>query len=85
MPEGLMIFKRFENPHIKLWNKEVERLFAFKSLPKNIGTNEDSPTENIDINGKRVENVDDLDHGHLKDIMQKKILLPVSKLVEQDK
>ena len=30
MPEGLMVFKRFGNPHIKLWNKEIERLFAFK-------------------------------------------------------
>ena len=33
MPEGVMIHKRFGNPHIKLYNNELQRLFAFKSLP----------------------------------------------------
>ena len=69
MPEGLMIFKRFGNSHIKLWNNELERLFAFKSLPKNQVTNEDGVKEKIDKNGKVVENVDDLDNGHLEDII----------------
>ena len=36
-----MIYKRFStkgsNPHIKLWNNELERLFDFKSLPKKEG------------------------------------------------
>ena len=27
-----MIYKRFGNPHIKLWNNELERLFKFKPL-----------------------------------------------------
>lgn len=77
-----MIYKRFGNPHIKLWNNEMERLFAFKSLPTNLGNLENSVSENIGKNGKRVENIDDLDDGHLKDIMSQKILMPVSKLIE---
>ncbi len=32
LPEGVMIYKRFGNPHIKLWNNELERLFKFKPL-----------------------------------------------------
>ena len=30
LPEGVMIYKRFENPHIKLWNNEFINLFKFK-------------------------------------------------------
>jgi hypothetical protein len=82
LPEGVMIYKRFGNPHIKLWNNEMERLFAFKSLPTNLGNLENSVSENIGKNGKIVENIDDLDDGHLKDIMSQKILMPVSKLIE---
>jgi hypothetical protein len=84
-----MIYKRFKNPHIKLWNNELERLFHFKSLPKN-QKEEDSPdnAKNIILpskNGQRVENVDDLAIGHLTDIMNQKILLPITKLVEPNK
>ena len=32
LPEAVMIYKKHENPHIKLWNKELERLFGFQSL-----------------------------------------------------
>lgn len=28
-----MIYKRFGNPHIKLYNNELEKLFKFKILP----------------------------------------------------
>lgn len=27
LPEGVLIYKRFGNPHIKLWNQELKRLF----------------------------------------------------------
>ena len=33
LPEGVMIYKRFGNPHIKLYNNELEKLFKFKILP----------------------------------------------------
>jgi hypothetical protein len=76
-----MIYRRFGNPHIKLWNNELERLFDFKSLPKNYSPEgEDSP--DIIKDGKRVDSVDDMARGHLKDIMSQKILLPISKVVE---
>lgn len=74
-----MIYKRFKNPHIKLWNNELERLFNFKSLPKN--QREDNSTDK----GKLVENVDDLAIGHLQDIMNQKILMPIAKLIEPGK
>jgi len=35
LPEGIMIYKRHGNPHIKLWNDELIRLFNFKSLAEN--------------------------------------------------
>jgi hypothetical protein len=82
-----MIYKRFStkgsNPHIKLWNNELERLFDFKSLPKNTTAKEDSP--DIMKDGKKVQTVDDLDGGHLNDLMNQKILLPISKIVEEGK
>ena len=37
-----MIYKRFGNPHIKLWNNELEKLFAFYALPVNAGKDNDS-------------------------------------------
>lgn len=35
LPEGVMIYQRFDNPHIKLWNNEFVKLFKFKTLPPN--------------------------------------------------
>jgi len=29
LPEGVMIYKKYDNPHIKLWNNELERMFEF--------------------------------------------------------
>ena len=29
LPEGVLIFKRFRNPHIIYWNKQLERLLSF--------------------------------------------------------
>jgi hypothetical protein len=58
-----MIYKRFGNPHIKLWNNELERLFKFKSLPSLVAQVAEGLLENL------VKNIDDLDQGHLKDIM----------------
>lgn len=79
-----MIYKRFSskgsNPHIKLWNNELERLFDFKSLPKKAPKADDP--QDIIKDGKRVQTVDDLDGGHLNDLMNQKILLPISKIVE---
>lgn len=71
LPEGVMIYKRFGNPHIKLWNNELERLFKFKSLPVNVSKTAEGLQEN------NVKNIDDLDQGHLKNIMSEKILLPI--------
>jgi hypothetical protein len=71
-----MIYKRFGNPHIKLWNNELERLFKFKSLPSNVAQVTEGLQENL------VKNIDDLDQGHLKDIMSQKILLPIVKVIE---
>ena len=34
LPEGVMIYKRYGDRHIKLWNKELVRLFKFKQLEK---------------------------------------------------
>lgn len=62
LPEGVMIYKRFGNPHIKLWNNELERLFKFKSLAAQQG--EPAGTED-----DKVKSVEDLAQGHLKDIM----------------
>ena len=75
-----MIYKKFDNPHIKLWNNELEKLFKFKSLPSNISSNDGSL--NIPKNGKKVENEENLGERHLKDIMNQKILLPIEKVVE---
>ena len=69
-----MIYKRFGNPHIKLWNNELERLFKFKSLLKIEGGEGQQDV--------KVKNVDDLAQGHLKDIMSQKILLPIQKVIE---
>lgn len=33
LPEGVMIYKRFDNPHIKLWNNEFMNLFKLENLP----------------------------------------------------
>lgn len=27
LPEGVLIYKRFGNPHVKLWNQELQKLF----------------------------------------------------------
>jgi len=83
-----MIYKRFGNPHIKLWNNELEKLFAFNALPDNIKKDEDdsvNSTEKLNKDGKRVELIEDLDDSHLKDILSQKVLLPVSRVVESDK
>lgn len=29
LPEGVLIFKRFKNPHIIYWNKQLEKLLNF--------------------------------------------------------
>jgi hypothetical protein len=50
-----MIYKRFGNPHIKLWNNELERLFKFKSLPSNVSQIAEGLQENL------VKNIDELD------------------------
>ena len=40
LPEGVMIYKRHGERHIKLWNDELLRLFKFKPLEKaNVRTN----------------------------------------------
>ena len=62
MPEGVMIHKRFGNPHIKLYNNELQRLFAFKSLPNPNNSKEEvkksSNANNESRNGDE-NNVDD--------------------------
>ena len=37
LPEGVMVCQRFGNPHIKLWNRELVKLFKFASLPMDKG------------------------------------------------
>ena len=75
MPEGVMIYKRFGNPHIKLWNDELIRLFQFHSLPNK---EEDKKESGV----KKIASVDDLDECHLKEFLTKKILLPLPQIVE---
>ena len=80
MPEGVMIYKRFGNPHIKLWNDELIRLFQFHSLPNK----EDDKSED---GVEKIASVDDLDENekmksHLKEFLTKKILLPLPQIVE---
>ena len=77
-----MIYKRFGNPHIKLWNNELERLFKFKSLPRCNSVVDESNADGVTKNGKKIQNVDDLDQSHLKDIMSQKILKPIQKVSE---
>ena len=74
-----MIYKRFGiNPHIKLYNNELERLFKFKILPSKV-TKTDSKDA---LQEKNVTSIDELDQGHLKDILNLKILLPIQKVIE---
>ena len=48
LPEGIMIYKRFGNPHIKLWNKELVNIFRFKALQdESIGEIEDLNTSHM--------------------------------------
>ena len=96
LPEGVMVCQRFGNPHIKLWNRELLKLFKFASLPMAKGytygdTNglnyesvdkEPKSDENLTFNNKVIENVDDLDANHLKEILSAKVLLPVKKIEE---
>lgn len=91
-----MVCKRYDNPHIKLWNNELIKLFKFACLPKKTGSpvgvkdghNSDGNDtnglieENLTFNNKIIENVDDLDENHLKDILNVKVLLPVKKIEE---
>ena len=77
LPEGVMIYKRFGNPHIKLWNNELERLFKFKSLPRSNSVVEETNADGATKSVKKIQNVDDLDQSHLKDIMSQKILKPI--------
>ena len=98
LPEGVMVCQRFGNPHIKLWNRELLKLFKFASLPmakgytygENNGLNYESVAvdkepksdQNLTFNNKVIENVDDLDADHLKEILSAKVLLPVKKIEE---
>ena len=62
LPEGVMIYKRFGNPHIKLWNNELEKLFKFNALPVKIGRENDESSNSMLIqDGKKVNALDDLD------------------------
>ena len=57
-----MIYKRFGNPHIKLWNNELEKLFKFNALPVKIGRENDESSNSMLIqDGKKVNALDDLD------------------------
>ena len=74
MPEGVVIYKRFGNPHIKLWNHEFTNLFRFQSLNE----------LEVDGNKNDINYVQDLEQNHLNDILTKKILLPVTKIEESN-
>ena len=70
LPEGIMIYKRFGNPHLKLWNKELESLFKFTALPSaNMKNSHNDSTNHIVYDSETVEVIDDLDNNHLLDIL----------------
>jgi hypothetical protein len=50
-----MIYKRFGNPHIKLYNNELEKLFKFKILPSKVTKSQEGLQE------KNVKSIDELD------------------------
>ena len=85
-----MICKRYGfNPHVKLWNKELINLFEFQSLNNMDSKGEADKDKSRDsINTSQTsqkhlqKKIDDLDQSHLKDIMNKKVLLPIPKIVE---
>ena len=83
-----MICKRYGfNPHVKLWNKELINLFEFQSL-NDKDNKPDNDKSKDSINSSQTskkhlqKKIDDLDQSHLKDIMNKKVLLPIPKIVE---
>ena len=80
LPEGVMIYKKYDNPHIKLWNNELERMFEFQTFPKIYANNSTGSSyyEN------RAITIDDVDTDHLKDILSKKILVPIHKVNESE-
>jgi hypothetical protein len=57
LPEGVMIYKRFGNPHIKLYNNELEKLFKFKILPSKVTKSKSQ--EGLQENN--VKSIDELD------------------------
>ena len=52
-----MIYKRFGNPHIKLYNNELEKLFKFKILPSKVTKSKSQ--EGLQENN--VKSIDELD------------------------
>ena len=62
LPEGVMIYKKFDNPHIKLWNNEFIKLFKFKSMLPN----KFSSTSNMSGNEK-TNSTGDADCGGFKE------------------
>lgn len=44
-PEGVMVCQRFGTPQIKLWNKELMRMFRFSALPKSMHLSADKLKE----------------------------------------
>ena len=57
LPEGVMIYKRFGNPHIKLYNNELEKLLKFKILPSKVTKSKSQ--EGLQENN--VKSIDELD------------------------
>ena len=85
-----MIYKRFGNPHVKLWNKELLKLFEFSSLNVDKQEEDESCKDQQDasqiiekqLERDKLKKIEDLDQSHLKDVMNKKVLLPIAKIVE---
>lgn len=65
LPEGVLIYKRFGNPHIKLYNNELERLFKFQILPTSATKRTTEEVGSQDTS----KNMDELNETQLKYIM----------------
>lgn len=78
-----MIYKRFGNPHVKLWNEELINLFKFSSLAKDNKGEEEKSKDRGDKSSKiEAKVIDDIDQDHLHEIMTKKVLIPIEKIAE---